>query len=89
MQTFIEQLARDAGISDHTIWGWRRNGRVAHRHRLDLATAAKRQGVELTAAHFDDFDLVRGHKRSAGVPAEAAERACDPRMPQSRAASRA
>ena len=52
-QQLIERLARDLGISQITLQGWRARGRVAYRHRLPLLEAARAQGVPLDPADFD------------------------------------
>ena len=59
MQKEIEQIAAELGIPWSTIYWWRRYRRVAYRHRLRIAEAARTRGIVLTDADFDAFDLVR------------------------------
>jgi hypothetical protein len=92
MQTYLEALALDLGISMSAVHGWRRAGRVADRHRLTLVEAAQsRDGQMVTTADLDGFAKLRAGRPktvqvtappAAVVGAEPAEQVLRPKMRQ-------
>jgi hypothetical protein len=92
MQTYLEALALDLGISMSAVHGWRRAGRVADRHRLALVEAAQgRDGQVITTADLDGFSKLRAGRPKAAqvttppavvIGAEPAEQVLRPKMRQ-------
>jgi hypothetical protein len=89
MQTYLEALALDLGISMSAVHGWRRAGRVADRHRLVLVEAAQRRdGKVITTADLDGFAKLRAGRPktiqvtspASAVGAEPAEQVLRPKM---------
>jgi hypothetical protein len=96
MQSYIETLALSLGISMSAIHGWRRQGRVADRHRLALVDAAlRRDGTPLAAADMDSLVKLKPGRRKgiqgtnapAVLHAEAAEQVAPIKVKQSRRVS--
>lgn len=90
MQSTIETIAAELGHSPTAISKWRERGKVPARHRFAIAERAARDGLTLTAEDFGALRITKAKRKTthrggpaADVAAEAAERACVPKLANS------